>query len=81
MEVAAVSSSKQDDTTAYIIGAVFAVLVLASILVLIVVQYQRHQRSLMASQSHPDLDRALYNVFGVKYIDLVSRAPFPGNRL
>ena len=33
-----------------------------------------------ASDSHLDLDRAPYVLYGVKYIDLVSLAPFPGHR-
>ena len=31
-----------------------------------------------ASGPHLDLDRAPYVLYGVKYIDLVSLAPFPG---
>ena len=81
VEIAAALSPTQDDTTAYIIGAVFSGLVLAAILVFIVVKYQRHQRSLMASQSHPDLDHAPYNLYGVTHIDRVSRAPFLGQSL
>ena len=34
---------------------------------------------LQASDSHPDLGRAPYALYGVKYIDLVSPALFPGH--
>ena len=33
---------------------------------------------LQTSASHLDLDRAPYTLYGVKYIDLVSLAPFTG---
>ena len=35
--------------------------------------------SFTASGSHLDLSRAPYDVYGVKYIDLVSLAPFSGH--
>ena len=45
----ALSTSGQDDTASYIIGTVFAVIVLAAIVVLLVVKYQRYQWSIMVS--------------------------------
>ena len=54
---AARSSSEQDDTTTYIIGAALAVLVLAAIVVFLVVRYQRHQRSLMATDFKAQLEQ------------------------
>ena len=38
------ASSEQDDTMAYVIGAVFAVLVLGALVVYLVVRYQKYRR-------------------------------------
>ena len=56
-EVAAASALEQDDTTSYIIGAVFGVLMLVTILVFLVVRYQRYQRSLMAMDFQAQLEQ------------------------
>jgi hypothetical protein len=51
------ASSEQNDTTSYIIVAVFAVLVLAAIVIFLVVRYQGYQRSRMATDFKAQLEQ------------------------
>ena len=51
------AASEQDDTTSYVIGAVFAVLVLAACVVFMVVRYQRYQRSMMVTDFQAQLEQ------------------------
>ena len=50
---------EQDNTTSYIIGAVFAVLVLAAAVIFLVVRYQRYQRSRMATDFKAQLEQMM----------------------
>ena len=51
------AASEQDDTTSYVIGAVFAVLVLGAGVVFLVVRYQRYQRSMMVTDFQAQLEQ------------------------
>ena len=65
---------EQDDTTSYIIGAVFGVLVLAATVVFFVVRYQRYQRSRMATDFLAQLEQ-------MKEDGLVDPAQISGDRV
>ena len=51
--------SQQDDTIAYSIGAVLAVMVVSVVLVLLLFRWQRHTRSMMATDFLEQLEASL----------------------